>query len=84
VTGAARTYVHVGLDVLDPAEFTGLSRPEPFGLTPAELVAAIRALRAGTVLAGAGVTEFSPAGPAAADDDLPTVLRVIGALTAGA
>jgi arginase len=81
-TGAGSVYVHVDLDVLDPSEFTGLDMPEPFGLTGAEVVAAIRALRQRFPLAGAGVTEFSPASPVAAVDDLPTILRIVGALAA--
>lgn len=80
-TGAASVYVHVDLDVLDPGEFSGLDYPEPFGLTAAELVDLIRALRERFELAGAGITEFSPASPESAADDLPTILRIVGALT---
>jgi len=81
-TGATSVYIHVDLDVLDPAEFTGLEMPEPFGLTGVEVVAAIRALRERFPLTGAGVTEFSPASPADAVEDLPTILRIVGALAA--
>lgn len=79
-TGAARVHVHVDLDVLDPAEISGITHPEPFGVTPAELVAAIRALRERVPLAGASLTEFAPASRDAAIDDLGTILRVVGAL----
>ncbi|MDQ1137509.1 arginase [Microbacterium sp. SORGH_AS 1204] len=79
-TGAARVYVHVDLDVLDPAEMSGVALPEPFGARTAEVVASIRRLRERFPLAGATLTEFSPSSPAAAVDDLGTILRLIGAL----
>lgn len=80
-TGAKTVYVHVDLDVLDPAEFDGIGYPEPFGLTAANLVQLIRAVKQRFPLAGAGITEFAPADAQHASDDLPTVLRIIGALT---
>ena len=80
-TGAASVYLHIDLDVLDPAEIDGLGSPVPFGASAAQLVAGIGALRAEFELVGAGITEFAPASPAAADDDLPVILRLIGALT---
>jgi arginase len=79
-TGATRVYVHVDLDVLDPAEMTGVALPEPFGARTADVVASIRRLRERVPLAGATLTEFSPSSPAAAVDDLGTILRLIGAL----
>ena len=80
-TGASRVYLHVDLDVLDPAEFDGLLDPEPFGVAGGELVAAIRALRAEFALAGATIAGFAPASQAAAVEDAPTILRIIAALT---
>ena len=81
-TGAREVYVHVDLDVLDPEEIAGLSHPEPFGLDGSSLSTLIAALRDRFPLAGAGLMEFAPASPGAANDDLPVILRVIGALTA--
>jgi arginase len=81
-TGASRVYLHIDLDVLDPSEFEGLDSPVPFGLSAASLVELIRAVRAEFELAGAGITEFAPSSPANAAADLPTILRIIGALTA--
>lgn len=81
-TGAASVYVHIDLDVLDPGEVTGVGYPEPFGLSAGDLVAALKALLARFPLAGAGITEFAPASPEAAVEDLPTILRIIGALAA--
>ena len=80
-TGADAVYVHIDLDVLDPGAISGVQFPEPFGLEPDELVAVIRALRSRFELAGAGITEFAPRSPDAASDDLPVILRVLGALT---
>jgi len=79
-TGADAVYIHVDLDVLDPAQISGLNAPVPFGISGAELVAAIAALRARLPLAGASITGFAPSTPAAAVDDLGTILRIVGAL----
>ncbi|WP_375384815.1 arginase family protein [uncultured Microbacterium sp.] len=79
-TGAARVYIHVDLDVLDPGEVSGLTHPVPFGATPAQVVAAIRAVRARLPLAGASLAEFSPSSSEAAVEDLGTILRIVGAL----
>ena len=79
--GAKRIYVHIDLDVLDPAEIAGLDSPVPFGLESVVLVETIRALRGRFELVGAGITEFAPASADHAVDDLPTILRIIGALT---
>ncbi|MFA5605584.1 MAG: arginase family protein [Leucobacter sp.] len=82
-SGATRLYVHVDLDVLDPAEFSAVHATVPFGLGVTHLTSAIRAAVAALPLAGATITEFAPADAHAAADDLPTVLRILGALTSG-
>lgn len=79
--GADSVYLHIDLDVLDPADFTGLGSPVPFGISPALLGETIRAVVAKYPLAGAGITEFAPASVSQAADDLPTILRLIGAVT---
>ena len=81
--GVSGVYIHVSLDVLDPAEFSSVHAPEPFGLTTRQLAAAIRAAVGAVPLVGATVCEFAPADAAQAADDLPTVLRILGALTSG-
>jgi arginase len=80
-TGATSVYIHLDLDVLDPAEFLGLGYPEPFGIGTTELIAILKSIVAKFTLAGAGITEFAPASAESAEDDLPTILRIIGALT---
>ena len=81
-TGASSVYIHIDLDVLDPGELLGLSDPVPFGVNPTALVAGVRALKGRYGLAGASIAGFSPASVDEASDDLPTILRIIGALTA--
>lgn len=80
-SGAAEVYLHIDLDVLDPAEFASLSYPEPFGLTVQHVLDLVIAARTALPLAGAGITEFAPSSDAATADELPAILRVIGALT---
>ncbi|MFT4122847.1 MAG: arginase family protein [Microbacteriaceae bacterium] len=79
-TGATSVYLHIDVDVLDPAELEGIDAPVPFGLGVAELLAAIRALRAELPLSGAGLCMFAPAEPDAAAGDLAVLLRLVGAL----
>ncbi|MGW4489117.1 arginase family protein [Amycolatopsis sp. NPDC004368] len=55
-SGAEQVYLHVDLDVLDPASFDGANCPEPGGLTVSELVQAIEELSELDVI-GAGITE---------------------------
>lgn len=79
-TGAARVWVHIDVDVLDPAEINGVSDAVPFGATASALVQAIRAVRARTPLLGATICGFSPRTPLAAVDDLGAILRLVGAV----
>ena len=79
-TGATSVYIHLDLDVLDPAEFACVGYPEPFGLSLATVLEAIAAAKATLAFAGAGITEFAPESADAAAEDLPNILRIIGAL----
>ncbi|MFF7656704.1 arginase family protein [Streptomyces sp. NPDC007983] len=67
-TGATHVYIHLDLDVLDPEHFTSLSCPEPGGLHPDQLQAALHALTERFTLAGIGVTEHAPAPDSASSD----------------
>jgi len=80
-TGAGQVYVHIDLDVLDPSVITGLNDLYPFGLSVESLTGLVTALRANFGVAGATIAGFAPATPEDANDDLPSVLRIIGALT---
>ncbi|WP_105565954.1 arginase family protein [Microbacterium halophytorum] len=79
--GAERVFVHVSLDVLDPAEISGVADAVPFGMSAQTLVTAIGELRSRYALAGAAITGFAPRNPAAAVDDMGTILRIVSALT---
>lgn len=81
-SGATSVYLHIDLDVLDPSEFDGVGDPMPFGLSLATLIEVIAAAKAALPLAGAGIAGFAPASPEAAADDLGSILRILGALTA--
>ncbi|MFM9877263.1 MAG: arginase family protein [Rhodoglobus sp.] len=83
-TGAASVYVHIDLDVLDPEDLQGLDNPEPFGVRAADLIDALKMVLARFPLAGAGITEFAPGSALDAVEDLPTILRLVGALAAAA
>jgi arginase len=80
-TGATAVYLHIDLDVLDPAAINGIGYPEPFGVQPEALTAAIRSVRSRFDLAGAAITEFAPESADAAGSDLTVILRILGALT---
>jgi arginase len=79
-SGATSVYLHIDLDVLDPAEFSGLLDPEPFGLPATGLVAAIGALTARLPMAGATIAAYAPGSEESRIDDAPTLLRIVGAL----
>jgi arginase len=72
--------VHIDVDVLDPADFAGVSSSVPFGVSPASLSAAIRRLREEIPLAGATISGFAPRTPVDAVDDLGAILRLVGAV----
>ncbi|SFS00025.1 arginase [Microbacterium sp. cf046] len=79
-TGAPAVYIHVDLDVLDPSSMSGVTASVPFGVSLADLLASIGRVRATLPLAGSSITGFAPPSPAAAVDDLGTILRIVGAL----
>ena len=83
-TGASHVFVHIDLDVLDPSAMSGLSYPMPFGVGGPALVDLVKAVVARFPLAGAAIAGFAPSSPESADDDLPTILRLVGALASGA
>jgi arginase family enzyme len=62
--GAKAVYLHIDLDVLDPETFASVGSPEPEGITPDQLVAAVRELTSRFPVAGIGITEYEPGRPA--------------------
>ncbi|WP_252843516.1 GNAT family N-acetyltransferase [Actinoallomurus purpureus] len=68
VGDASAVYVHIDLDVLDPAVFRSVGVPAPGGLTPDRLLAMVTALARRFEVAGLGITEYEPARPE--DQDL--------------
>ena len=79
-SGARAVYIHVDVDVIDPAYLTGVLEAVPFGISPAELVTSISRIRAVLPLAGASLAGFAPAHADAAVEDMGTLLRIVGAL----
>ncbi|CAL4860464.1 arginase family protein [Microbacterium sp. MM2322] len=79
-TGADAVYVHIDLDVLDPASVVGVLEPVPFGADPAHVIASLAVLRERMPLVGASLSGFAPATRDAAVEDLGTILRLLGAL----
>jgi arginase family enzyme/very-short-patch-repair endonuclease len=74
--GARAVYVHIDLDVLDPEVFASVGTPEPEGITPEQLVAAVRGLAARFPIAGIGITEYEPDRP----DDRAVLATLVGEL----
>lgn len=83
-SGARAVYLHLDLDVLDPAAFSAVHSPVPFGLDAESLLTLVGAVTRELPLAGATLSGFAPADEAQAHGDMPTVLRVIGALARAA
>lgn len=79
-TGAPAVYLHIGLDVLDPSVLEAVAYAEPFGASLDALLAGLRTVLADHELAGATIAGFAPRSVADAADDLPTLLRILGAL----
>lgn len=78
--GATKVYVHIDLDVLDPSAISGVTAPVPFGVQVVDVVASISQLRSRVQLVGSSICGFAPASPAAAVDDLGSILRLVGSL----
>jgi arginase len=57
--GCDAIYVHVDLDVLDPADAPGMNLPVPGGPTSAELAAAIELCLSGPAVAALGIASYN-------------------------
>ena len=65
--GPGPTFLTVDVDVLDPAFIPGTGTPEPGGMTPTELLPAVRRLAAELELVGLDVVEVIPTAVGSAD-----------------
>jgi arginase len=81
-TAPRAVYLHVDLDVLDPAAFASVGTPEPEGVAPGRLAAVLTELMERFPVAGVGITEYEPARPADREV-LATLVRSIFAGPAG-
>ena len=65
--GEGPVFLTVDVDVLDPAFAPGTGTPEPGGMTPGELLPAVRHIAESLELAGVDVVEVIPTAPGSAD-----------------
>jgi len=75
--GPGPVYLTVDVDVLDPAFAPGTGTPEPGGMTPAELLLAVRTVAAALELVGADVVEVIPTGVGSADVTALVAERIV-------
>jgi agmatinase len=67
VVGSGPCFLSIDVDVLDPGFAPGTGTPEPGGLTPTELLWAVRNVAAGAELVGADIVEVIPTAVGSAD-----------------
>jgi agmatinase len=67
IVGDGPVFLTVDVDVLDPAFAPGTGTPEPGGMTPTELLPAVRRVAAAVELVGMDVVEVIPSAPGSAD-----------------
>jgi len=82
-TGASAVYIHIDLDVLDPQHFDAVGTPEPHGLSPSGLTAAVRALGARFRVVGLALTEYEHAHDTAQPMLKQTIDDLLPALESG-
>src|ERR671922_2161736 len=75
--GPGPVYLTVDVDVLDPAFVPGTGTPEPGGMTPADLLLAVRTVAAELELVGVDVVEVIPTAIGTADSTALVAERVI-------
>jgi agmatinase len=84
VAGEGPTFLTVDIDVLDPGFIPGgTGTPEPGGMTPSELLWAVRTVAAGAQLIGADLVEVIPTGIASADPAALVGDRVVREILTG-
>jgi agmatinase len=83
VVGEGPVFLTVDVDVLDPAYAPGTGTPEPGGMTPRELLPAVRRIAEAVELVGADVVEVIPTAPGAADITALVADRIVRELLTG-
>jgi agmatinase len=75
--GAGPVYLTVDVDVLDPGFIPGTGTPEPGGMTPSELLLAVRTVAAECALVGFDVVEVIPSSVGTNDASALVAERVV-------
>jgi agmatinase len=75
--GAGPVFLSVDVDVLDPAFAPGTGTPEPGGLTPADLLWAVRTVAAELEVVGMDMVEVIPAAVGSADVTALVAERIV-------
>jgi agmatinase len=83
IAGSGPAYLSVDIDVLDPAYSAPTGTPEPGGLEPRELLAAVRRAAEGLEVAGVDVVEVVPSSWGTTDVASLTAAGVGGAALTG-
>ncbi len=81
--GPRPAFLTVDVDVLDPAFIPGTGTPEPGGMTPTELLLAVRTIATQLELVGADVVEVIPTGVGSADISSLVADRIIREVLTG-
>ena len=81
--GDGPVHLSVDVDVLDPAYAPGTGTPEPGGMTPADLLYAVREIAARTELSGFEVVEVIPTAVGSADITALVADRIVREVVTG-
>ena len=83
IVGKGVVFLTIDVDVLDPAFAPGTGTPEPGGLTPAELLWAVRTVAARLEVVGADVVEVIPTAVGSADITALVADRIVREVMTG-
>ena len=83
IVGKGVVFLTIDVDVLDPAFAPGTGTPEPGGLTPAELLWAVRTAAARLEVVGADVVEVLPTAVGSADITALVADRIVREVMTG-
>jgi agmatinase len=83
LVGEGPVFLTVDVDVLDPAYAPGTGTPEPGGMSPLELLPAVRRIARELELVGADVVEVIPTAPGSADLTALVADRIVREILTG-